>query len=145
MKRAIQFAICVLAALLAVEPCLAAAQCGDRAYCGSSECGACCGQMKGMTAAMGAMQRSQDEQRTAMVDRGRASAMDCERDSNCSRAEQNPSRYLVDRDAISESMLAALTGDGLVAMPAVIYLPQAGRSQDARARERFLLFRVFRI
>lgn len=145
MKKAIQLAICILAALLAVEPVLAAVDCGQRMNCAGKLCPGCCSHMEGMPTARHAMHCGQTEQSAAMAARNVAPPILGERESKCDRAIQEPPQYAGVAPWTGEIVLMASGWVGPVTLPESSFRPNGGESSNAAALPRYLLFRVFRI
>jgi hypothetical protein len=149
MKKAIQFAICILAALLAVEPSLAAVDCGQRLHCAAGVCSGCCGHMAGMPAAMNAMNCARSDPGMAM-----AAASDSPsilgqrlswRESRCGGFVEESPQYAGAAPRMGDVVvLASAWGEPVTPAPGSAFLPRDGEPQDA-GPPRYVLFRVFRI
>ena len=145
MKKAIQWAICVLAALLAVEPSLAATGCGQRMRCETKVCPGCCGHMGGMPPSMPAMHCGQSEQGVPMAVRSDAPSILGARESICDSVVQELPQYTGAASQTGEAVLFASSLVGSATVPGLSFSRREDGSTDADGPPRYVLFRVFRI
>jgi hypothetical protein len=148
MKQVAQFAILVLAILLAGEPPMAAGACGQAMHSNFGRCVWCCHRasgMSGMGGMIGAMAAGMPVPPAAL---STTVSEDASRDyaicPNCQRTSQNAPQFAVPSNAALNLAVPAWTRPGDVA-PSREFAPSTEASPGRRAPGLYLLFRVFRI
>jgi hypothetical protein len=148
MKKAVHFAILVLGLLVAFEPSLAVASCGQGIDSCAGRCPACCGKAGGT---MGAMEPADGAGSRvgaySLIDgsAGQDSAIMCELCASCRQASQNPSESVAAVTAAFDLAAPVSTGCEMTAATVPELIGPVNELQVGSPPDIYLLFGVIRI